>query len=85
MGLRISAGVVCLHLTTPLKKVCCYNTSSEFPNTPRCVAVRHLFTVLFHGSSNHTNMCKVTYEVCNNYTLNVCGVTHLINVVCNTR
>ena len=34
-----------------LKKVCFYNTPCEFPKTPRCVVVTHLFTILFHGST----------------------------------
>ena len=48
--------------------MCFHNTPSEFPNTPRCVVVTHLFTVLFHSSRKHTIVCNETHKVCKNYT-----------------
>ena len=54
--------------TTLLNKVCFHNTPCEFPDTPRCVVVTHLFTVLFHSSRKHTIVCKETHKVCKNYT-----------------
>ena len=60
-----------------LNKVCFYNTPSEFLNTPRCVVVTHLFTVLFHSSRKHTFVCKETHKVCKNYTPLCLLKTHL--------
>ena len=51
-----------------LNKVCFLNTPCVFLNTSRCVVVTHLFTVLFHGLRKHTNVCKETHKVCNDYT-----------------
>ena len=55
------------YLATLLNKVCFHNTPCEFPDTPRCVVVTHLFTVLFHSSRKHTIVCKETHKVCKNY------------------
>ena len=52
-----------LFTVTLLNKVCFHNTPSEFPNTPRCVVVTHLFTVLYHSSRKHTIVCKETHKV----------------------
>ena len=60
-----------------LNKVCFPSTPCEFPNTPRCVVVTHLFTVLFHGLRKHTNVCKETQKVCNDYTPLCLLITHL--------
>ena len=69
--------------STAHSKIGCFfffsKTLSEFPNTPRCVGVTQLFTVLFHGSSKHTNMCKETYKAGNNY-----SVLHISRMYYNT-
>ena len=62
---------------TLLNKVCFHNTPSEFLNTPRCVVVTHLFTVLFHSSRKHTIVCKETHKVYKNYTPLCLLITHL--------
>ena len=68
---------------TLLNKVCFHNTPSEFPNTPRCVVVTHLFIVLFHSSRKHTFVCKETHKVCKNYTP-LCLLIHTFSSDCNT-
>ena len=61
-----------------LNKVCFPSTPCQIPNTLRCgVVVTHLFTVLFHGLRKHTNACKETQNVCDDYTPLCLLITHL--------